>query len=319
MDMASLVVGIGTSHSPQLSIPAQKWQLLRTKDETDPRLDFAALVKRAKKGLDDELYPAVWKQRDEACQRAIAALGQRLRDARPDVVVVVGDDQQEQFHDDNMPTFAVFNGGSLPMTHREGRTSPWQQAETEGWAQTKAEYRSVAELGTHLVRSLVDAEFDVARADRLRPEVGVGHAFAFLYRRIWPGGDVPIVPVMLNTLYPPNQPTPRRCYALGQALRTALESWDSGTRVAVMASGGLSHVVIDEELDRGALEAMAAKDADRLAAIPRAKLKGGTSEILSWVTVAGVMSREPMTIVDYVPTYRSPAGTGCGMAFAYWQ
>jgi hypothetical protein len=58
-----------------------------------------------------------------------------------------------------------------------------------------------------------------------------------------------MVPVMVNTYYPPNQPTPKRCYAFGQAVRKAIESWDSNKRVALMASGGLSHVVIDEEID----------------------------------------------------------------------
>ncbi len=315
--MAKVVLGIGTSHSPQLSIPAEQWQLLRAKDETDPRLDYAGLVKRAKPGMARELER--WTERDDACQRAIATLGETVTAARPDAVVVIGDDQQEQFHDDNMPAISIFHGESLPMAHREGRANPWQLAEVSGWAQTKPEYRSVPSLGEHLVKALTDAEFDVARTNRLRPEVGIGHAFAFLYRRIWPGTDVPLVPVMVNTYYPPNQPTPRRCYALGTALRSAIGSWPGDARVAIMASGGLSHVVIDEELDHAALEAMKAKDEKGLAALPREKLKGGTSEILSWVTVAGAMAAELMTLVDYVPAYRSPAGTGCGMAFAYWR
>jgi len=316
--MAKVVLGIGTSHSPQLSVRWDRWDVFRKKDETDPRLDYAGLTKRAKPGIERDLEPDRWRERDEACQRAIASLGERVRAVKPDAFVVVGDDQQEQFHEDNMPTFAIFNGETLPMAHREGRSSEWQQAEIAGWAPTKPEYRSVAALGEHLVRSLTNAEFDVARTNRLRPEVGIGHAFAFLYRRIWPGGDVPLVPVMVNTLYPPNQPTPHRCYALGAAIRRAIESYDGDARVVVMASGGLSHVIIDEELDHAALDAMKAKDEARLAALPREKLRGGTSEILSWVTVAGAMAAEPMTLVDYVPTYRSPAGTGCGMAFAYW-
>jgi 3-O-methylgallate 3,4-dioxygenase len=26
-----------------------------------------------------------------------------------------------------------------------------------------------------------------------------------------------------------------------------------------------------------------------------------------------------MTLIDYVPCYRSPAGTGCAMGFAEWR
>jgi hypothetical protein len=86
-----------------------------------------------------------------------------------------------------------------------------------------------------------------------------------------------------------------------------------------MASGGLSHVVIDEELDRQVIEALTRKRHERLYDIPRDKLRGGTSEILNWVALAGAVEPMEMTLLDYVTTYRSPAGTGCGMAFAYWR
>jgi aromatic ring-opening dioxygenase catalytic subunit (LigB family) len=152
----------------------------------------------------------------------------------------------------------------------------------------------------------------------LRKEIGVGHAFSFLYRRIWPGGTLPMVPVMVNTYYPPNQPTPKRCYAFGRAVRNAIESWDADQRVAVMASGGLSHVIIDEELDHSVIDALTHKDREQLYRVPREKLRGGTSEILNWVALAGAVEPMAMKLVDYVTTYRSPAGTGCGMAFAYW-
>ena len=52
--------------------------------------------------------------------------------------------------------------------------------------------------------------------------------------------------------------------------------------------------------------------------LPRQKLRGGTSEILNWVALAGAVEPMQMKLVDYVPSYRSPAATGCGMAFAYW-
>ena len=49
--MAQVVIGIGTSHSPQLSIRAKDWDHLLKKDETDPRLDYPALLQKAKPGL----------------------------------------------------------------------------------------------------------------------------------------------------------------------------------------------------------------------------------------------------------------------------
>ena len=88
-------------------------------------------------------------------------------------------------------------------------------------------------------------------------------------------GIIPTVPVMLNTYYPPNQPTPKRCYNLGQALRDAIESWDKDIRVGILASGGLSHFVVDEELDQQALAGMQAKSVEQLMALPREKINSG--------------------------------------------
>lgn len=318
--MAKIVLGLGTSHSPQLSVRASEWGVLREKDEHDPRLDYRGLIKRAKPDIQMELTPEKFRQRDEACQRAIETLGNVLQKAEVDVVVVFGDDQHEQFQDDNMPTFAVYHGKSLPVVTHTGRNpAAWKTAEERGWAMTAPEYEADHTLADHLIRSLVDAEFDIARCKRLRPEIGVGHAFSFLYRRILPGGKLPMVPVMVNTYYPPNQPTPRRCYAFGQAVRKAIESWDVDKRVAVMASGGLSHVVIDEEIDEMTIDGLRNKKPENLWRLPRERLWGGTSEILNWIALAGAAEPMDLKFLEYVTTYRSPAGTGCGMGFAYWM
>jgi hypothetical protein len=79
--------------------------------------------------------------------------------------------------------------------------------------------------------------------------------------------------------------------------------------------------VVDEELDRSFLDAMKRKDADALISIPPYNFRSGTSELKNWIPVAGAMNAIglPMTVVDYQPLYRSAAGTGSGMAFAYWR
>jgi 3-O-methylgallate 3,4-dioxygenase len=318
--MAKIVLGIGTSHSPQLSIRASEWDHLLKKDQTDPRLDYPSLLKRAKPGLEAELTPEKFRQRDEACLKAVKDLGDALQKATADMIVIFGDDQHEQFQDDNMPTFAIYHGKSLPVVAHTGRNpAAWKAAEEHGWAPTATEYETGHGLADHLIRSLVDAEFDIARCNRFRPEIGVGHAFSFLYRRVLPGGKLPMVPVMVNTYYPPNQPTPKRCYAFGQAVRKAIESWDTDKRVAVMASGGLSHVVIDEEIDEMTIDGLRNKKPENLWRLPRERLWGGTSEILNWVALAGVAESMDLKFLEYVTTYRSPAGTGCGMGFAYWM
>jgi Catalytic LigB subunit of aromatic ring-opening dioxygenase len=318
--MAEVVIGIGTSHSPQLSIRAKDWGHLLNKDETDPRLDYKQLLQKAKPGLEKELTPEKFRERDEACLAGIKVLGDALQKSKADVVVIFGDDQHEQFHDENMPTFAIYHGKSLPVVKdNKLRSSGWKDAERQGWAETASEYETAPDLADHLIRSLVDAEFDIARCNKLRAEVGVGHAFSFLYRRILPGSKLPMVPVMVNTYYPPNQPTPKRCYSFGQAVRKAIESWESNKRVAIMASGGLSHVVIDEEIDAMTIDGLKNKKPEKLFRLPRERLWGGTSEILNWVALAGAMQDRELKYFEYVTTYRSPAATGCGMGFAYWQ
>ena len=87
------------------------------------------------------------------------------------------------------------------------------------------------------------------------------------------------MPIMVNTYYPPNQVTPQRCYELGQAVRAAVQEWEGDAKVAIIASGGLSHFVIDEDLDHHVLKAMQNRDAEALFSIPKGKLNSGNSEI----------------------------------------
>src|SRR5437870_12531499 len=98
---------------------------------------------------------------------------------------------------------------------------------------------------------------------------------------------VPMLPVMVNTYYPPNQPTAGRCHEFGRALRRAIESWDGDRRVAIAASGALSHFVIDEELDHRVLDAFRRHDAEQLATNPQADPGSGTPAIPHRLVVAG--------------------------------
>jgi 3-O-methylgallate 3,4-dioxygenase len=89
--------------------------------------------------------------------------------------------------------------------------------------------------------------------------------------------------------------------------------------VGIIASGGLSHFTVDEELDRRVLKACREADAQSLASLPVNKLNSGSSEIRNWIVVAGAAERLQTAWQEYEPLYRTPAGTGCGMAFAAWK
>jgi hypothetical protein len=86
----------------------------------------------------------------------------------------------------------------------------------------------------------------------------------------------------------------------------------------VLASGGLSHFIIDEDFDAAFIGALERRDLGFLGAIPPERLRAGTSEILTWITVAGAMP-DGMRKVDYIPCYRNAKGIGCAMGFGVWE
>jgi hypothetical protein len=163
-------------------------------------------------------------------------------------------------------------------------------------------------------------ELDYVRETAPR-EQGLPHAFAFIVKRLFDNRPGTILPVFQNTCYLPNQPTPRRAFATGEAIADAVAEWKSDASVAVIASGGLSHFVVDERLDRTLLGALERNDAAALRAIPRQWLHSAGSETLNWIALGGAMqqARLKMELLDYVPVYRTPAGTGGGWAFARWR
>ena len=130
---------------------------------------------------------------------------------------------------------------------------------------------------------------------------------------------VPIVPVFLNTYYPPNQPTPQRCQNMGIAIRELVNAFPRDIRVGILASGGLSHFLVNEELDRKVVAAIQKKDDETLRTLPSHQLRTGSSEIRNWITVTVAASDLALDWITYVPAYRSRAMTGVGLCFAHWK
>jgi 3-O-methylgallate 3,4-dioxygenase len=163
----------------------------------------------------------------------------------------------------------------------------------------------------------MEAGFDPAYSKIVRYEGGMGHAFARVLKFLTPNADIPVVPVMVNTYFPP-APSAKRCVAFGQALAEAIRRTPQKSKVAIIASGGLSHTIIDEALDHGILNAIKANDVATLGAQSSSSLMAGTSEIRNWIVTAAAANR-PGKVVEYIPLYRVPTGVGCGMGFAYWE
>jgi hypothetical protein len=327
--MARLVLGIGTSHTPMLNAPAEDWPRFIDRDGVRDFLDkegqpatYADLLARAEPHVEAELTPERFSARHAAAQAGVAHLREAVRRAELDALIVVGDDHKELYHDHNLPSFVVYYGETIRNVPLNGFSGPdWARRATARYYEENAprDYPVDNRLALHLITSLVDREFDPVSSDALPEGKGEGHAFAFVRKRLMEDQSLPVVPIFLNTYFPPNQPTPRRCYRLGQAIREAVESYPGDARVGIVGSGGLSHFVVDEELDRGLLEACARKDAEALQSLPRKKLNSGSSEIRMWICVAGAAEHLDVTWSSYVPGYRTSAGSGTGLGFALWS
>ena len=85
------------------------------------------------------------------------------------------------------------------------------------------------------------------------------------------------------------------------------------------ASGGLSHFLVNVELDREVIEALQRKDHAALKVLPAEKLLSGSSEIRNWIAVAAAVGALKLDWISYVPGYRSRALTGVGLCFAHWH
>ena len=298
--MAHLVGCLAMSHAPQLMLNPDHWGLLNNREKEQlpekPELERETL----------EVKWAKWN----GCMKAIAELRQKLDAFDPDVLIVVGDDQHENLVDDNMPPFSIFTG-------EEVEASVSLRYLNQARSENRTKYRVDAKLAGALVAGLMDEGFDPAYSKRTRYDGGLGHAFARVLKFLTPDAGRRIIPVMVNTYYPP-APSAHRCAQFGVALAKLVDRFPSTDRVVVIASGGLSHTKIDERLDEKFIQALQHNDTDYMSAIPASVLVEGTSEIRNWIVTAAAANCNG-TMVDYFPLYRTRTGVGCAMGFAYWQ
>jgi protocatechuate 4,5-dioxygenase beta chain len=207
-----------------------------------------------------------------------------LAKVKPDAVVVLYNDHGLNFFLDKMPTFAV------------GAAPEYSNAD-EGWGLPVLHpFKGDPELSWHIIDSLVADEFDVTTCQ----EMLVDHAFCIPMELFWPQGSPPAaVPIAVNTVQHP-LPSALRCYKLGKAIGKAIESWPQDKRVAVIATGGLSHQLdgkragfINREFDMLCL--------DKLVNDPKALTGYSTKElvalsgsqgveVLMWIAMAAAMT-----------------------------
>lgn len=334
--MSTVVLTCAVSHTPFLYTPPERWEEIRRR-----RADAGAIAEGVPRDSEEENL-----RKHERCQAAFEALRERIRAARPDVLVIFGDDQGEQFDFANFPAFSVFLGESFEGYRTLAYDGPPYPGETrvrkprspEHWGSVAGHPRLARALLGGLLERGFDPAFSLWLSD---PEEGMGHAFLRPLHRLTPDLDVPAVPVSINCYYAP-QPSGRRCAELGRAVREAIEQDGDDLRVAVLGSGGLWHTptskdaLLDEAFDAAVLDAVRAGDVEAMARVFDARADGatketgaadpsgtgvpgglgsGSGEVRNWIAAAAAAGDMHGEVIDYVPVYASP----CGVAFAVWD
>ncbi len=322
------ILGLGITHYPPLCLPDADMSGILRWTLDDPAIPAAA--------KDPQRWPTAMVQEwagdkgthAAAAHRAALVAGlervrARLDEFKPDVVLIWGDDQYENFREDLIPPFAV-------LAYEDMELRPWAHAETSSLMKGRANVwneddslcyrlRGRPDIAKHLVTALIERDFDVAYAYQPLHHRSVAHAFtnAILYLDYQRKGfHHPTLCFPLNCYgrrvvscrgfmtrmdravdFDPPSPSPRRFMDLGAATAQALKA--SPYRVALLASSSWSHAFLvdhtwrlrpDTEQDRRLYEAMTAHDyaywrSRKLEDVEHA----GQQEVLNWWALMGAM------------------------------
>ncbi|MBS4213898.1 hypothetical protein [Neobacillus rhizophilus] len=152
-----------------------------------------------------------------------AEMRKYLEQSGADVIVLISDDHFNSYFYDHMPSFTIGIG------------------ECEGWGDwqiPKYQIPVQQELAKHILHTSLENNVDFAFTLKMKVDHGHTQGIYFLN----PDLQIPVVPIAVNTSAPP-LPTMDRCFQIGEVVRKAIESWDQDLKVAIVASGGLSHWV----------------------------------------------------------------------------
>jgi len=315
-----LGLGLASSHAPGMWAPPETWGRFfdRMPDEIKNHLPYTAKVEFESLEIRQDYYNRI--------HTAFAVLREQFQAYKPDALIMIGDDQGDMFDDACNPTFSIYTGEEpiwgLDIRDRmSGGGSSFMRPPGEI---KKVYFNNHVELSKVLLKGLIKRGFDMANLGKFEargaPERGVSHMLVNLAPEVDPGQQVPTIGIFLNEYYPP-LPSAERCAQLGEAIADILA--DRPERVAIYASGGLSHFPgeynvgwIDHALDKWILERLERNDIEamkHLFTFDSDNMRAGTGEVRAWISVMAAMKR-PAKFVEYVPAHSTV--TGCG--FVYW-
>lgn len=309
--MGQLTLGMASSHAFAVLDP-QNWDESRGRNREGYKRRFGVLPPE-QPGVAQETDEVVTK-RYARIRGALEQVRARLEQERPDALVFVADDQNENFTETNMPQIAIYVGDRF-LAGRAG------QEATE-----RPSHRALAEA---ILRTCVESDIDMACIRKLPEDRLFAHAFGPVLRVVDPEARVPVVPIFVNAIHMP-APSPSRCYFLGQTIRRAIEACPEVGRVAVYGSGGLSHFTagypyayyegplgygaIDVDFDHWLMDRMQAGDGEALGHLTTRDLVAhGEIELRSWITVLGAVGSARPELTAYEPFYRGIMGMGVAL------
>jgi aromatic ring-opening dioxygenase catalytic subunit (LigB family) len=247
------------------------------------------------------------KDQQELTLRATAELRQRLDAARPDVVIMFSNDHLLNWPLNNTPEYTVGVG--------DEHVGPADWFD-EWLAMEKYHVPGHSSLARFIVNESARRRLALAHLRDMQFDDGISVPTHYLN----PDGKFRLIPVTMNCTVPPI-PEPARAYEVGAILRDVIRAYPGSERVAVVATGGLSHEPggpryfwVDEEFDRWFLDLL--KHGDHAALLRECTLErmeaagsGGTAELLAWILVLA-FTRGPADILAYMPAIAWRSGTG---------
>src|SRR5215468_1966943 len=303
------ILGLGCSHGPIILTPPEAWA--KGRERIFARIPNYQPPAQLLEELGQDNGLSQDKDDQQHVVESFKVLHDRLHAWNPDVLMIIGDDQQENFLPDNLPPFCIYTGAEVagyPFQRPAARVNLWGAP-----PETKYTFRCPAPFARDLRNALIRDGFDLASSSALKGwKWGLAHAHVNPLMFLDPEERFPLLPFFVNCYgeeagpdYPP-RPTPRRCYEVGSAMRRFLDTRPE--RVAVVASSSWSHsflahkfqcCAIDLDTDRRYLELLRRGAGSQLAALTPEEIQAsGDHELLNWIIALGIIGDTPAEIVD---------------------
>ncbi len=215
---------------------------------------------------------------------------QWMKEHRPDVVFLVYNDHATAFSLELIPTFAI------------GTAAEFQPADEGYGARPVPKVVGHPELASHIAQSVIQDDFDLTIVNKMDVDHGLTVPLSLMCGALDPKTEAwpfKVIPFAVNVVQYP-VPSGRRCFALGQAIRKAVESFDEDLNVQIWGTGGMSHQLqgaraglINTAWDNRFLDRLI-DDPAALAQVPHIEYvrEAGSEgiELVMWLIARGAMS-----------------------------